>query len=299
MNIYHQIDDNRRRTWLIMLFFTVLILGVSYVFSVGLGYRGPSALGFVGMFLIISGFINLASYYWSDKVVMALSGARKIQKKDNPVLYNIVENLCIGAGLPIPKIYLMNEGSPNAFATGRDPEHAAVAVTAGLLEKLDKLELEGVIAHELSHIKNYDTRLMTVVVILVGIIALMSDFFLRSMYFRDRDDDRGKSGSIFFILAIISAILAPIAAQLIKFAISRRREFLADASGVLITRYPEGLARALEKISQDKMTLKAASTSTAHLFIVNPFRGQRLNWMTKLFMTHPPAEERIKALRRM
>jgi heat shock protein HtpX len=300
MTIYNQIDANRRKTWLIMFFFSFFIVGVAYLFTLALGYEGPSALGFTGMFLIVSGLINLGSYYWSDKIVMVISGAKQIQKKDNPTLFRTVENLCIGAGIPMPKIYIMSEAAPNAFATGRDPKHAAIAVTTGLLEKLEKLELEGVIAHELSHIKNYDTRLMTIVVILVGLVALMADFFIRSLYWGRGSDENRRGAAIFVILALVAAIIAPIAAQLIRLAISRRREFLADASGALLTRYPDGLASALEKIVALKIPLKTASYATAHLYIANPFKGkQAISWLTRLFMTHPPVEERIKALREM
>lgn len=301
MTIYNQIDSNRRRTWLIMFFFSLFIVAVAYIFTLALGYRGPGALGFLGMFFIISGLINLGSYYWSDQLVMALSGAKQIQEKDNPELFHTVENLCIGAGTPMPKIYVMSEEAPNAFATGRSPAHAALAVTTGLLQKLNKLELEGVIAHELSHIKNYDTRLMTIVVILVGLVALLADFFLRARFLGGGDDeDRGRGNAIFMILALVAAIMAPLAAQLIQLAISRRREFLADASGALLTRYPDGLASALEKISSDRTSIRQASTATAHLYIENPFKGKKAtSWLTKLFLTHPPVEERIKALRSM
>ena len=283
-----------------MFFFSLFIVAVAYIFTIALGYRGPGALGFLGMFFIISGLINLGSYYWSDKIVMAISRAKQIQEKDNPTLFHTVENLCIGAGTPMPKIYVMAEAAPNAFATGRDPSHAALAVTTGLLEKLDKLELEGVVAHELSHIKNYDTRLMTIVVILVGLVALMADFFMRAQFWGRGDNEDRKGAAIFMVLALIAAILAPLAAQLIQLAISRRREFLADATGALLTRYPDGLASALEKIATDHSQLRAANHATAHLYIANPFKGrQATNWLTKLFMTHPPVEERIAALREM
>jgi heat shock protein HtpX len=217
----------------------------------------------------------------------------------------LVENLSITAGLPKPKIYLIEDLSPNAFATGRDPEHASIAVTSGLLEKLNKVELEGVIAHELSHVGNYDIRLMTIVVVLVGIVALLSDFFLRWTWFGSRRRDgegRGQIQMILFILAIVLAILAPLAATLIQLAISRKREFLADATGALLTRYPEGLASALEKISKDPEPLEAANKATAHLYIESPFkkgenRGQ--GWLVGLFNTHPPVGERVKRLREM
>jgi heat shock protein HtpX len=229
-----------------------------------------------------------------------MTGAIPIKKEDNPELYRIVENLCITAGLPLPKIYILNESQPNAFATGRDPNHAVVVITRGLLEKLEKTELEGVIAHELSHIGNRDIFLSTVIVVLVGIVTILSNWFFRISFWggrRDSDSERS-GGAILALLGILAAILAPIAATLIQLAISRKREFLADSSGALLTRYPEGLARALEKISADPNTLRVANNSTAHLYIASPFRGKQVkNWLTKLFMTHPPIEERIKALR--
>ena len=224
-----------------------------------------------------------------------MTRGRPIEKKDNPELYRIVENLCIAAGLPMPKIYIIEEDQPNAFATGRDKEHAVVAVTRGLLERLEKAELEGVIAHELAHIGNKDMLLQTITVTLVGFVAILSDWFLRMSRFSFKRE-REKESEILFIFAILASILAPIAAQLIHFAISRKREFLADATGALITRYPEGLARALEKIASYPHSMKFASNAIAHLFIVNPFRGSKI---ANLFSTHPPIEERIKALREM
>jgi len=246
--------------------------------------------------------MSFGSYWYSDKIVLKMARARPLEKKENPELYRIVENLSLTAGLPMPKIYIIEEKQPNAFATGRDPKHAVVAVTRGLLEKLDRVELEGVISHEISHIKNKDILLSTIVVILVGLVALLSDFFLRVSFWggirRDSRDSSG--GSVLMILGIIAAILAPLAATLLQLAISRKREFLADASGALLTRYPEGLARALEKISQDSTPLKSANNATAHLYFQNPFKGkEKTSWVARLFMTHPPVEERIKALRGM
>jgi len=229
-----------------------------------------------------------------------MTRAKPIEKKDNPELYRIVENLCITAGLPLPRIYIIEGAQPNAFATGRNPKYAVVAVTRGLLEKLEKVELEGVIAHELSHIGNRDILLSTVVVILVGIVTMLSDWFFRISFWGGgrRDDSEGSGGAILALLGIVAAIIAPIAAVVLQLAISRKREFLADATGALLTRYPEGLARALEKISADPAPLKVASNSTAHLYIANPFRGKSSrNWLARLFLTHPPVEERIKALR--
>ncbi len=281
-----------------MAIFIAFITLVAYVFGQASGY----GLSFTGIALIISGAISFSSYYWSDKLVLAMSGAQEIIEKDDKELFHTVENLCIGAGLPRPKIYIINDSAPNAFATGRDPQHAVVCVTTGLLQKLDKLELEGVIAHELSHVKDYDTRLMGIVAILVGSVAFLADWFMRSLWFGGRDDrdERGSLQSVFIILGIIFAILSPIIATLIQLALSRRRELLADASGALLTRYPEGLAKALEKISQDKDVLEAASNATAHLYIVNPFKGKDFSaWFSGLFDTHPPIEERIKLLRAM
>ena len=229
-----------------------------------------------------------------------MAGAKLIKKSDNPTLYRTVENLCITTGLPFPKVYIINENQPNAFATGRNSKHAVVAVTQGLLDKLEKPELEGVIAHELSHIKNKDMLLQTMVVVLVGIIAIASHMFLRISFYggAKRRNSKGNLGVIMLALGLVAAVLAPIAANLIKLAVSRKREFLADASGALITRFPEGLARALEKIASDTTPMRKANNATAHLYIVNPFRGkQAKSWFTRLYSTHPPVEERINALR--
>lgn len=295
---WSQIDSNKRKTWLLMLGFTLFIVVVSYVFSLAFGFKGIGSLGFVGVFLIISGLINLGSYYWSDKIVIKLAGAKEITQKDNKELYRLVENLCIASGLPKPKIYIIDDPAPNAFATGRDPKHSAIAFTTGLLKRLDKLELEGVVAHELSHVKNLDTRLMSVVVVLVGLIALLANIFIRSLWFGGNRNRRG--GGIFLIMGIVAAIIAPIAANLIKLAISRRREFLADSSGALLTRHPDGLASALVKISQDKSTLNRANNATAHLYIINPFKGEKArNRLTRLFSTHPPMTDRVRILREM
>ncbi len=300
MNIYSAISANKNKTWLIMLLFVLVITTVVYVFSKALGY----GLGFAGIALILAGIMSISSYYYSDKIVLATSGASEIQKSDNPELFRIVENLCIGDGLPMPKIYVINDPSPNAFATGRDPKHSVVCVTSGILAILDKTELEGVIAHELSHVKNFDIRLMGIVAILVGFIAIAANLFMNQLWWggigRDRDDRNGNLQGLFLIIGIILAILSPIAATLIQLSVSRKREFLADASGALLTRYPEGLASALEKLANDPHTLKSASNATAHLFIVNPFKGKETKqWFTSLFDTHPPIEERIKILRSM
>ena len=297
--------SNIFKTWLIMFFFSLFTVAVIYIIAQGFGYGDPPAggggLGIVGIALIIAGIMNFVSYYWSDKIVLGVSRAKPISQKDHKELYRTVENLCIAAGLPLPKIYIINDSAPNAFATGRDPKHAAIAFTTGILQKLNKQELEGVTAHELSHVGNRDTLVMAVVSVLVGTIALLADFFMRSMWYGGNRDDRGDRGNqIFMILAIVAAILAPIIATLIQLAVSRRREFLADASGVLLTRYPDGLANALLKISKDKEPLEVANRGTAHLYIVNPLKGKEAAvFMANLFNTHPPVEARIKALHEM
>ena len=304
MTAYTQISSNRLKTWLIMLIFAFFITFIVFIFTNALGFRGPSALGFSGIALIIAGIMNFFSYYYSDKMIMTISGAKQIPKKDNPTLFRTVENLCIASGLPMPKIYIIDDSAPNAFATGRDPKHAAIAFTTGILDKLSKLELEGVTAHELSHVGNYDTRLMTIVSILVGSVALLTDFFIRITWLgggrRDRDENSSASG-IIMVIALVMAILAPIIATLIQLAISRKREFLADASGALLTRNPDGLADALLKIFKDKEPLEVANKATAHLYIVNPFKDPHklVGTFANLFNTHPPIDQRVKALRAM
>src|SRR3990170_1788608 len=272
MTAYTQVSSNRLKTWLIMFFFAFFVTFVFYIFASAYGFDAPSALGISGIALIIAGIMNFFSYYASDRIVMAISSAKQIQKKDNPDLFRTVENLCIASGQPMPKIYIINDTAPNAFATGRDPQHASIAFTTGILQKLTKLELEGVTAHELSHVGNYDTRLMTIVSILVGTVALLADFFFRLTFYSRRDRDRNSGNGIFLALGLVMAILAPIVAMLIQLAISRKREFLADASGALLTRNPDGLADALLKISADKEPLEVANKATAHLYIVNPFK---------------------------
>lgn len=291
--LYTQAEANTRKTILLIAGFCVLLIGFGWLFS----YLLDSYVILVIAVILAIGQ-SFSSYWYSDKIVLSTVKAKPIKKEDNPELYRLVENLCITAGLPMPKIYILNEAQPNAFATGRDKDHAVVVVTQGLLDKLERVELEGVIAHELSHIGNKDILLGTVVVILVGIIATLSDSFLRiSFWGGGRRDSRDEGGALMMVLGIFAAILAPLAAVLIQLAISRKREFLADATGALLTRYPEGLARALKKISSDQTPLKVANNSTAHLFIASPFRGkQSKNWFTKLFSTHPPIEERVKAL---
>ena len=301
--MYKDIDSNKRKTTLFLGFFLIFVIGLGYLLS---WYFGNLLILVIAVIIAVTQ--ALVSYYYSASITLAVSGAKEVPRKEPFLdLHRAVENLSITAGLPKPKIYLINDSAPNAFATGRDPKHASIAVTSGLLDKLNKTELEGVIAHELSHVGNYDIRLMTVIVILVGVVALLSDFFLRWTWFgggRRRSDNEGggQIQLILFIVAIVMAILAPLAASLIQLAISRKREFLADASGALLTRYPEGLASALEKISKDHEPLEVANKATAHLYIESPFKdkneGSR-GWMAGLFETHPPVQERIKRLRAM
>ncbi len=279
--------------------FLIVVIGIGWIFSQA--YGSPGILVFA---VIFSSLMSIISYWYSDKIVLRMTKAKPVTMENAPELYRIVENLCMTAGLPVPKIYIIPEKAPNAFATGRNQEHAVVAVTEGLLEKLDRSELEGVIAHELSHIGNRDMLLSTVIVVLVGFISILSDMFLRSTMFggfrsRNRGDD-GRVQVILMIVGVILAILAPIAAMLIQLTISRKREFLADASGALLTRYPDGLARALQKISSDQTPMRVANNTTAHLWLDDPFKGKKkTSWLHKLFMTHPPIEERIKSLRGM
>lgn len=266
-----------------------------------LGYGNSWMFGAV-LFSVISTFV---SYYWGDSIVLSMSGARPADRKRDFDFYTVTENLCIAAGLPKPKLYVIEDTAMNAFATGRDPEHAVVCATTGIIDRLERRELEGVIAHELSHVKNYDIRLMAVVAVLAGTIAFLADMFMRSLWWgggrRSRDNDRsGDLQGVLMIVGIVLAIVSPIIATMIQFAISRKREYLADASGALLTRYPEGLARALEKLKGDKEVLEAATNATAHLFITNPFKDKSFGaWFSGLFDTHPPIEERIKALRAM
>jgi len=294
--MYNQIDSNKRRTWALIIIFIAIVLGLGWFIGYYFNY-GYGALVFAG---IISFFMTIFSYYGGDKVALWSSNAQPVQKSDNPYVYNIVENLCITAGLPTPKVYIIPEDAINAFATGRDPQHASIAITMGAINRLENEELEGVIAHELSHVKNYDIRLMTVVIVLVGIISILSNFMFRGSLFGmgRRSNNRDEGGGILMIVGIILIILSPIIAQLIQLAVSRRREYLADASGALLTRYPEGLARALEKISADPAILPNVSTATAPLYISNPLKGAG-KWLGSAFSTHPPIEDRIKKLRSM
>jgi len=296
-NLYQYQSSNIHRTWLLFVAFFVVVVGIGYVFS--LAYNDRSFIVFAIIFTIIYSFIG---YYSSASIALALARATPIEQKDNPTLWHVVENLCIASGLPMPKVYITPERQINAFATGRDKEHAAIAVTAGALERLDKTELEGVLAHELSHVGNRDILVSTIAAVLAGIITLLADVFLRSLFWggmgsrRSRDNEGGEA---FFLLAIALSILAPIGTALIQLAISRRREALADASGALLTRYPEGLISALRKIAADQTPMATAKDSTAHMWLDNPFKGNQVSWWHKIWMTHPPIEERIKALQQI
>lgn len=295
MTQYTEIDSNIRRTWFLILGFLSMVILIGWFLSYY--YDSPEILLISTVFSIGT---SITSYWFSDKIVLAATKANPVSKEKEAELYRIVENLSITAGLPMPKIYVIEEGQPNAFATGRNPENSVVAVTRGLLQKLNRTELEGVIAHELSHIGNRDILLATVVVILVGVISGVSNLFLRMGFGRKKNDrSRGGAGAILMVLGVVAVILAPIAATILKLALSRKREFLADASGALLTRYPEGLASALEKIAGDPNPLRVP-ISAAHLFISSPLKGEdKDSWFSKLFMTHPPVKERIKILRGM
>jgi len=301
--LYTQSDRNTRLTWVYITAFLVFVIAVGYVFA---GAMNNSAILYGAV--IFSVIMSFGSYWWSDKIVLAMSSAKEVKHDENPQIYHLVENLCITAGLPVPKIYIIEDSAMNAFATGRDPQHGVICLTAGIINRLEKIELEGVIAHELSHIGNRDILLSTVVVILVGFVTLLADWFRHWAFYRrgNSNEEGGQLRLILIILAIILSILAPIAAVLMQLAISRKREFLADADGALLTRYPEGLALALEKISGDTEKLEVANRATAHLFIANPFSakggsasGGKGKKVVKMFMTHPPIEERIKVLRGM
>jgi len=296
MTLYTHADSNIRKTWIYLTGFLVFIILIAWIIS----YFLETYL-ILWIAVIYSFLISFFSYWYSDRIVLAMTGARLIEKKDNPELYRLVENLCITAGLPLPRIYIINENQANAFATGRNPKKGVIVVTQGLLRRLERNELEGVIAHEMAHLGNRDALLQTIIVILTGVVVIATDFFFRISFYSNRRNNReNRAAALMFFVALALAILAPLFANLIKLAISRKREFLADASGALLTRYPEGLARALEKISRDPNPMRIANNSTAHLFIASPFRGiQAQNWLTKLFMTHPPVEERIRALRGM
>lgn len=303
VNVYEAVSSNRWKSTLVMVLFMAFVIGVTWVFSQAFGY-GPEFLAFG---LIFSGVTTFISYWYSDKIILSMSGARPADRKRDFHFYTVTENLSMAAGLPMPRLYVIEDSAPNAFATGRDPKHAVVCATTGLLQKLDRTELEGVIGHELSHIGNYDIRLMSIVTILAGLIVLMSDWMARSSFHRDNDSDNKASG-LLMIMALVLLVLSPFIAMLIKAAISQRREFLADASSAKLTRFPDGLARALVMISQDREPLEAANKATAHLYIANPFKQDTdhalsgkgmISTFANLFNTHPPIEKRVQALKQM
>lgn len=297
MTAYQQIRSNKLHSVLLILFFASIIAVIGVAFT----YLYDAGPGAIVLAVVFSTIMSLAGYYGGDKVALLSAGAKgPISQEENPYVYRLVENLAITAGLPMPKVYIIDDAVPNAFATGRDPKHASVAVTTGIVNLLENEELEGVIAHELSHVKNYDIRFMTIVIVCVGIVSLLANWFLRLSFFGGENRNSRSSGNIGLILAIIGVVLiifSPIISKIIQLAVSRKREYLADSSGVLLTRYPEGLARALEKIDAHAAPMARANSATAHLFISNPFGKQR-RWRN-LFSTHPPTEDRIKALRSM
>lgn len=305
-NFYEAISVNKRKSLVIVIGFVLFVTLVVYVLSQAMGYYfgyEPGGLGMVGLAFIVSGVMSFFGYYYSDKVILTMSGARPADRKRDFEFYTVAENMAIAAGLPKPKLYVIEDNAPNAFATGRDPDHAAICATRGLLDRLNRTELEGVIGHEMTHVRNYDTRLGAVVAVMVGIVALLGDWFLRMSMFgggrRSRDNDSGGLGAIFVVLGFIFAILSPIIATLIQLAISRRREFIADAGSVELTRQPSGLISALEKISDSNLPLREANKATAHLYIVNPFNHGAKSFFSNLFNTHPPIKDRIKALQGM
>ena len=290
-NLYQERSNNVFRTWALMLGFFLVVMAIGWAIS---WYYGDVSILYIAVGIAL--FMNVGSYWFSDKIVLSMTGAKPASREEYFDLYTVTENLAITAGIPMPKLYVVQDPAPNAFATGRDEKHAVVAATTGLLAALNRTELEGVIAHELSHIQNKDMLVMTVAVVLAGVVAIVADIFLRMSLHGGGDRDNGKGSAIFAVLAIVAIILAPIAAQLIQLAISRRREYLADASGALLTRYPDGLASALQKISSYAAPMRKANHATAHLFIANPFGASAGKFVNKLFATHPPVEDRIERL---
>lgn len=296
MNIYKQISSNRWKTYFIIVLFIAFITLLAYIF----GQADNSGFSFALLAFLISLTVSIGSYYFSDQIILSMSGARPADPKADFDFYTVAQNMSIASGLPMPKLYVIDDTAPNAFATGRDPQHAVVVATTGILQKLDRAELEGVIAHEMSHVKNFDIRLAAIVAVLVGTVVYLADIFMRSLWFRRGGRREREGGGLFLIIGLILAIVSPILATLIQLAVSRRRELLADASGALLTRNPGALADALEKISSDREVLEAATNATAHLYIVNPFKGKDFGaWFSSLFDTHPPIDERIKILRSM
>lgn len=304
--LWSQIRKNRRSSYLVMLLTAALLAITGYM--IGRAFAGGEAAGaYVGLAfaLVLSVVLILTSWFGGRGILMAISRARRIEKKDRPQLFNVVEEMAIASGLPVPEVYIIDDSAPNAFATGRDPRHAAVAITTGLLDKLDRDELQGVMAHEMSHVRNHDILFAMIMGVMVGSIALLCDAFLRATWYGSRGRRRsssskggGQAQAVFLVLALLLAILAPIFAKLLQLAMSRKREYLADASAAELTRYPEGLARALEKISGDPEVLEAANRATQHLYIVNPIKAFEKR-ASSAFSTHPPIQERVRVLREM
>jgi len=299
--MYEQIARNKWKSFGLVLFFVLFVFFLVWVFEQALGWGREGLV----LAVILAVAMTWGGYFWSDKITLAMSKARPVEKSEFPYLYNVVEGLAIAAGMPAPRCFVIDDTAPNAFATGRNPKHAVICVTTGLLEKMNRAELEGVIAHEMSHIKNYDVLVQTLTVVMVGIVALMSDWMLRTFMWggggRRRSRERsggGGAAAIFIVLGLVLAVLSPLISRLIQFAVSRKREFLADASSAMLTRYPPGLASALRKISADTEPLEAANKATAHLYIVNPLKDYKKG-LNRLFSTHPPIEERIAALEKM
>jgi len=306
VNVYESVAANRRKSLLVITSFIAFILLAAYFIARGLAaYYGYESTGleFTGIALVISGFMSFISYYFSDRIILGLSGARPADRKADFNFYTVTQNLCLAAGLPMPKLYVIDDTAMNAFATGRDPKHAVICATTGLISQLNRTELEGVIGHELSHVANYDTRLMSIVTVLVGLVTLLGDWFLRATWWSrgSRRRENGNAGAIFVVIGLVFAILSPIIARLIQLAVSRRREYLADASSVKLTRQPSGLISALTKLGADLEPLEAANKATAHLYIVNPLKGLHgsMDWFSSLFNTHPPIADRIKTLESM
>jgi len=299
INVYEQVDRNKRRSAVVVFLFALFVIATTYFLGISFGYDRYSM---AGLALVVSGITSFFGYFYSDKIILTISGARPADPSQDRLFSSVADNISLATGLPRPKLFVIEDSSPNAFATGRDIKHSVVCVTTGLLQKLSRTELEAVIAHEMSHIKNYDMRLMSVVAVLVGMITLLGDWLLRSRFRgRQRNDDRENATALLMVVGLVLALLSPLIAQLIQLAISRRREFLADAGSAMITRQPSGLISALEKISLDHEPLEAANKATAHLYIVNPFKEnqKKVGFFSNLFNTHPTVQERIKALKEM
>ncbi len=294
MGMYEEISNNKLRSVLIVIGFFLFLIVLSWVFGEisGFGIWGTILAAFIAILL------SIGSYYWSDSIVLRISNAKEADPKQYPLFHNAAEGLAIAAGIPKPRLYVIDDTALNAFATGRDPEHSVIAATKGLLQKMNRSELEGVIAHEMSHIQNYDIRFMTLVTVMVGITALLSDFLLRSFLWGGGNRERNRVDLVLIVLGIVLAILSPIIATLIQLAVSRQREYLADANSVALTRYPDGLISALQKLDADQEPLEVANKATAHLYIADPLKGQKI-WFKGLFQTHPPIADRISALKRM